>query len=54
MLSCTLLAQMPGLGKLTGKQVAALAGLAPYNSDSGQRRGERHIRGEGAGVRAVL
>ena len=53
-LSCTLLAQMPELGKLTGKQIAALAGLAPLNCDSGDRRGERHIQGGRAGVRAVL
>lgn len=50
----TLLAALPELGKLTNKQAAALAGLAPFDDDSGQRRGTRHIRGGRADVRAVL
>jgi transposase len=52
--SQTLLAEMPELGTLTGKQVAALAGLAPYDDDSGTRRGQRSIRGGRARVRSVL
>lgn len=52
--SRTLLAALPELGTVTGRQAAALAGLAPYDDDSGQRRGLRHIRGGRAEVRAVL
>jgi transposase len=43
--SRTLLGALPELGRLSGKQAAALAGLAPYADDSGQRRGTRHVRG---------
>jgi transposase len=52
--SRTLLAALPELGRLTSKQAAALAGLAPFDDDSGTRRGGRHIRGGRADVRAVL
>jgi transposase len=52
--SRTLLAALPELGSLTGKQAAALAGLAPFDDDSGQRRGARHVRGGRSEVRAVL
>jgi transposase len=38
--SSTLLASMPELGRLSDTQAAALAGLAPYNDDSGARRGQ--------------
>jgi transposase len=38
-----LLAAIPELGTLARGQTAALAGLAPYNHDSGPRRGQRHI-----------
>jgi transposase len=47
--SANLLAHLPELGAIDRKQIAALAGLAPYNSDSGQRTLPRHIRG-GRGV----
>ena len=40
-----LIAQMPELGKVGPKQVAALAGLAPFNVDSGAYRGKRKIAG---------
>jgi transposase len=40
-----LLAQMPELGSLNRNQASALAGLAPYNDDSGTRTGQRFIRG---------
>jgi transposase len=50
----TLIAAMPELGKLTGKQAAALAGLAPFNRDSGQWKGKRHIRGGRYEVRMLL
>lgn len=45
---------MPELGTLTSKQVAALAGLAPFNNDSGTSIGDRHIYGGRAPVRTVL
>jgi transposase len=52
--SRTLLAALPELGRITNKQAAALAGLAPFDDDSGSRRGSRHIRGGRADVRAAL
>lgn len=52
--SRTLLASLPELGKLTGKKLAALVGLAPFADDSGQRRGKRRIYGGRAEVRAML
>lgn len=52
--SATLVAELPELGKLDRQAVAALAGLAPYNNDSGPRMGQRSIRGGRAGVRCVL
>lgn len=51
---CTLLALFPELGKLTGRQIAALAGLAPFNRDSGKFRGQRRIWGGRAPVRSAL
>lgn len=53
-LSTTLLAEMPELGLCDDKQIAALAGVAPVNRDSGTKRGKRHIAGGRANVRAVL
>lgn len=50
----TLLAELPELGQLTRNQVGALAGLAPFNRDSGQHRGRRTIRGGRSKVRRVL
>jgi transposase len=50
----TLLAELPELGKVSGNQIGALAGLAPFNRDSGQYRGRRMIRGGRAQVRRVL
>jgi transposase len=52
--SATLLAQMPELGKLNRKQISALAGVAPYNHDSGKFKGKRAIFGGRASVRSVL
>jgi transposase len=49
-----LLAELPELGHVDRHQVAALAGLAPFNRDSGQWRGERHVQGGRAGVRTAL
>jgi transposase len=53
-LSSTLLAHLPELGALNRKQIAALAGLAPFNRDSGVLRGSRCIWGGRAQVRRVL
>jgi len=49
-----LLAELPELGQVDRHQIAALAGLAPFNRDSGQWRGERHIHGGRASVRTAL
>ena len=50
----TLLAHMPELGRLSPKTAAALAGLAPFNADSGQKRGRRAIAGGRPRVRKAL
>ncbi len=52
--SHTLLADLPELGQVNGKQIAALVGVAPLNRDSGQFRGHRSIWGGRAQVRSVL
>jgi len=43
--SAILIAGMPELGQVSDKIAAALIGVAPYDDDSGNRRGERHIQG---------
>ena len=43
--SANLVAGMPELGRVSDKIAAALIGVAPYDDDSGKRRGERHIKG---------
>lgn len=53
-LATTLLSDLPELGKLNRKQIAALAGVAPLNRDSGSMRGKRSIWGGRATVRASL
>jgi len=53
-LSASLLAQLPELGTLNRRQIAALVGVAPFNCDSGTYRGARHIWGGRASLRAVL
>jgi transposase len=53
-LARTLLAEVPELGTLTHKRVAALVGVAPLNRDSGTLRGRRSIWGGRAEVRAAL
>jgi transposase len=53
-LSLTLLAQLPELGQLNRRQIAKLVGVAPFNRDSGQWRGSRHIWGGRAAVRSPL
>ena len=53
-LTTTLLADLPELGTLTGKQIAALVGVAPLNRDSGTLRGKRTVWGGRAQIRATL
>ena len=53
-LSLTLLANLPELGTLDRRQIAALVGVAPFNRDSGAMRGKRHVWGGRSRVRAVL
>ena len=50
----TLLAEMPELGTLTRRQIAALAGLAPWTRQSGKWKGKSLIGGGRASVRAAL
>lgn len=50
----TMLADLPELGRLSRRAIAALVGVAPYNRDSGQWRGQRAIWGGRAPVRATL
>lgn len=52
--SHTLLAALPELGTLNGKQIAALVGVAPFNRDSGTLRGRRTVWGGRAHVRTAL
>ncbi len=52
--SVTLLAALPELGTLDRRQISALAGVCPFNRDSGQSHGRRSIFGGRAPVRAVL
>lgn len=49
-----LLAEIPELGTINRKQIAALVGLAPLNRDSGTQRGLRSIRGGRARARTLL
>ncbi len=53
-LTFSLLADLPELGTLSGKQIAALVGVAPLNRDSGRWRGKRVVWGGRAKVRAAL
>ena len=53
-LAYTLLSDLPELGQLSRKEVAALVGVAPMNRESGAYRGKRRIRGGRARIRTVL
>ena len=53
-MSRTVLAELPELGTLNRKQIAALVGVAPFNRDSGRWRGQRTIWGGRASVRRAL
>ncbi len=50
----TLLGELPELGHLSNRKIAALCGLAPFNRDSGKMDGKRRIRGGRAPIRTVL
>ena len=50
----TLLGELPELGRLSNKQIAALCGLAPFNRDSGMMKGKRRIKGGRAPIRTML
>ncbi|MBE9202151.1 IS110 family transposase [Nodularia sp. LEGE 06071] len=52
--SSTFIAELPELGHLDRRRIAALVGVAPVNRDSGQMRGHRTIAGGRAAVRNVL
>jgi transposase len=53
-LAYTLLSDLPELGQLNRKEIAALVGVAPMNRESGAYRGKRKIRGGRYRVRTVL
>ncbi len=53
-LSTTLIAQLPELGTLNRRQIAALVGVAPLNRDSGKMRGKRTIWGGREATRKIL
>lgn len=50
----TLLSDLPELGQLNKKEIAALVGVAPYNKESGKVRGKQRIRGGRAQIRTVM
>jgi transposase len=52
--AATLIAFMPQLGSLNRREIAALTGVAPFNSDSGRHIGKRRIQGGRAVVRRAL
>jgi transposase len=52
--SAGLIAAMPELGQVSNQVAAALLGVAPYDDDSGQRRGDRHIKGGRRKVRNLF
>src|SRR5829696_1895278 len=52
--TATLLADLPELGKMDRKKIAALVGVAPMNYDSGRKRGYRKTKGGRGDVRSVL
>jgi transposase len=53
-LSATLIGELDELGKTDRRQIGSLVGVAPFNCDSGQRKGKRSIRGGRVQVRCVL
>jgi transposase len=53
-LAATLVSQLPELGKADHRQISALVGVAPFNCDSGKKKGKRCIQGGRECVRSVL
>lgn len=53
-LAATLIALLPELGQVSRREIASLVGVAPFDDDSGKRRGERRIQGGREAVRHVL
>jgi transposase len=52
--TATLLADLPELGRMDRKKIAALVGVAPMNYDSGKKRGYRKTKGGRSNVRSIL
>jgi transposase len=52
--SATLIAELPELGKLNRREIAALVGVAPMANDSGNSKGRRHVQGGRFEIRRVL
>jgi transposase len=52
--AATMVAELPELGQLNRQKIAALVGVAPFNKDSGPKKGKRRIFGGRAGVRRTL
>jgi transposase len=52
--SRVLVSELPELGRIDRRKIAALVGVAPFNDDSGTHVGQRHIRGGRATVRSAL
>lgn len=52
--AAALLSDLPELGSLDRKKIAALVGVAPFNNDSGRRRGKRRVKGGRSSVRKIL
>lgn len=50
----TLLGELPELGRLSPRKIAALCGLAPFNRDSGAMKGKRRIQGGRAPIRTMM
>lgn len=50
----TLISELPELGQVSGRAIAALVGVAPFNRDSGGKRGQKAIWGGRANVRSAL
>jgi transposase len=53
-MSLTILADLPEIGTMNRRQIAALVGVAPLNRDSGKYKGRRAIWGGRARIRSVL
>jgi len=53
-LAYTLLSELPELGQVNSKEIAALVGVAPFNKESGSLQGKRRIRGGRPRIRTVM